>query len=948
MERSLIALGWSHPRNKPRRQRRLRIEPLEGRHLLTASALPPSALSLPDAALDEREHRAGSLIVQFKSGATTPGSLAAHLLTADLGPEWSLTPGMRRVDLSSSADLTAALLAFKQDPNVAFVEPDYRVSIQIQPSDPGFPSQYGLQNTGQSGGLADADIDATEAWDITTGDPDTIVAVIDTGVDYRHPDLAANMWTNRGEIPGNNIDDDHNGYIDDVHGYDFVNHDGDPMDDNFHGTHVAGIIGAVGDNGLGVTGVNWHVRIMALKFLDANGGGFESDAIAALNYAVDNGAVVSNNSWGGIGFSQAFQLAIENAAEHNHIFVAAAGNDSSNNDTLPFFPASYDEPNVIAVAATDRNDNLAYFSNYGANTVDLSAPGVDILSTFPTEVTAAMREKGFEPNYGTISGTSMAAPHVTGVVALIQALNPDLPYDDVIDRISSTVDVIPDLPTITSGRVNAAAAVDNPAPDTTGPRIIGTEPAAVVYGSFDHIRLRFSEAIDPATLTLEDIESFAGTAGEIPVISIVPVPNSSRLFDVTFAPQAAIGDYALVIGPNIADKAGNLMNQDGDSQFGEPTEDQYTARITVKEGSHFESAQVPLIIPGFTISASAIVIDQNIVIGDLDVNLNLTYPDVADLILVLVSPQNIATSLSFFDGDIGEGFINTTFDDEATQSIAAGASPYSGSFRPNDPLAGVSQVLAQFDGESARGVWWLFVENFAFTDSIGQLNSWSLDIKAAASGQPPDGNQPPTANNDTISMTTGGPLTFGAGVLLANDSDPDGDLISLIGVQSGSGGFAELNTDGTITFTPQQDFVGTAGFSYVISDGYTTATAQVTVNVEAQTLWHNRSLSFDVDADGQVTATDVVTVINTINAVGATSLLGLSGIFKPTIYLDVTADNYVGPDDVLAIINYINDSAAHPSSTIASQSVPAATTNDATSIDAALLSLLTDTPTKKK
>jgi subtilisin-like proprotein convertase family protein len=352
---------------------------------------------------------------------------------------------------------------------------------------------------------------------------------------------------------------------------------------------------------------------------------------------------------------------------------------------------------------------------------------------------------------------------------------------------------------------------------------------------------------------------------------------------------------------------------------------------------------VPLGVFGFTIAGSALVIDQDIAIGDLNVNLNLAYPDVADLILILVSPRGTATSLSFLDGAEGDGFINTTFDDEADLSITAGESPFTGSFRPNDPLSGVSQILAQFDGESAQGTWWLFVENFAFTNSTGALTSWSLDIKPAASGQPPDGNQPPVANSDSIDMTTGGPLTFDASVLLANDFDPDGDPITIIGVQSGSGGSAELNGDGTITYTPQQNFVGVGDFTYVISDGFTTATAQVTVNVLAQTLWHNRSLAFDVDADGQVTANDVISIINVINVVGATSLLGLAGTFQPKFYLDVTADNYVGADDVLAVINYINDNPDRPSGNIVSQTAPATT-----DIDAALLSLLTEGNDKKK
>ena len=210
-----------------------------------------------------------------------------------------------------------------------------------------------------------------------------LVGVIDTGVDYNHPDLAANIWTNPGEIAGNGIDDDGNGYIDDVHGYDFVNNDGDPMDDNGHGTHFSGTIGGVGNNGIGVAGVNWNVKIMALKFLDSGGSGSTANAVAGVQYATMMGVDVTSNSWGGGGFSQALYDAIDAAGAANIAFVAAAGNNGANNDTSPAYPAAYDLPNIISVAATDDNDELASFSNYGAASVDLGAPGVDILSTLP-------------------------------------------------------------------------------------------------------------------------------------------------------------------------------------------------------------------------------------------------------------------------------------------------------------------------------------------------------------------------------------------------------------------------------------------------------------------------------------------------------------------------------------------------------------------------------------
>jgi len=298
-------------------------------------------------------------------------------------------------------------------PAVAYVEPDFAIAPERFSGDPSFGSLWGLHNTGQSGGLADADIDAPAAWDVTTGSRSVVIAVIDTGVDYTHRDLAANAWRNPGEIAGDRIDNDGNGFVDDVYGWDFANRDADPMDDNGHGTHVAGTIGAVGGNGVGVVGVNWQVSIMALKFLSASGSGSTSGAIGAINYATrmkrDFGVnvVATNNSWGGGGFSAALRDAIAAGGREDILFVAAAGNEGTNNDATPHYPSNYADAAVISVAASDRVNRLASFSNVGATSVDLAAPGVSITSTLPGN------------RYGSYSGTSMAAPHVAGVVGLL-------------------------------------------------------------------------------------------------------------------------------------------------------------------------------------------------------------------------------------------------------------------------------------------------------------------------------------------------------------------------------------------------------------------------------------------------------------------------------------------------------------------------------------------------
>ena len=344
-------------------------------------------------------------------------------------------------------------------PRVEAVEPNYIVRTQVVPNDPRFGELWGLQNIGQTGGTGDADIDAPEAWDTVTGSSAVVTAVIDTGVDYTHPDLAANMWTNPGEIPGNGIDDDGNGYVDDVHGYDFYNNDANPFDDHGHGTHVAGTIAAVGDNGVGVAGVSWGARIMAVKFLGGpDGSGSISGAISSVLYAADMGARVMNNSWGGGGFSQALADAITAALEADALFVAAAGNDFSSNDTFPHYPSSYDVANVLAVAATDHLDSKASFSNYGAASVDLGAPGVSILSSVPASGAPCCSDPS---GYRLLNGTSMATPHVSGAATLLLAQDPTRTAIGLKNLLMATVDPIPALAgiTVTGGRLNVAAAV---------------------------------------------------------------------------------------------------------------------------------------------------------------------------------------------------------------------------------------------------------------------------------------------------------------------------------------------------------------------------------------------------------------------------------------------------------------------------------------------------------
>ncbi|MEL7083369.1 MAG: S8 family serine peptidase [Cyanobacteria bacterium J06597_1] len=319
------------------------------------------------------------------------------------------------------------------------------------PSDKQFGEQWGLNNTGQTGGTPDADIDAPAAWNIRTGTQKILIGVIDSGVDYNHPDLKDNLWINPGEIADNGKDDDGNGYVDDVYGYDFANNDGDPFDDDSegHGTHVTGTIAARGNNAAGVTGVNWNARIASIKFLDENGVGTTFNAIKAIEYASAIGVDLSNHSWEEGGFAPALRDAIATAGKQGQLTIASAGNTASDTDRDPAYPSSYNLDSVISVAATNDRDELAGFSNFGAQSVDLAAPGVDILSTLPGN------------SYGLLSGTSMAAPHVTGVVSLLLAEFPDLSPAEIKQILLNSVDPIPELAdkTVSGGRLNAYKAL---------------------------------------------------------------------------------------------------------------------------------------------------------------------------------------------------------------------------------------------------------------------------------------------------------------------------------------------------------------------------------------------------------------------------------------------------------------------------------------------------------
>ncbi len=391
------------------------------------------------------------VLVKFDRRASASLRSGAHRLSGSQRLKVLGDLGWERVRIAPGQTVEEAIKRYSKNPNVRHVQPNYYYQLAVTPDDPQFQNLYGLSK-----------ISAPAAWDITTGSRDVIVANIDTGMRLTHEDLAANIWTNPGEIADNGIDDDNNGYIDDVHGWDFRYDDNDPTDQNGHGTHVAGTIGAAGNNGIGVVGVNWAVTIMAIKIYSPSGGDTTSAMlINAYNYVrmmKERGVNirVTNNSYGGCqeacGYDQATRDAIEAMGDAGILNVFAAGNGGVNIDNSPFYPASYTLSSILSVGGSNSLDNRVF--NYGAESVDLAAPGVGILST----------TNGSNSSYGNSSGTSMSTPHVSGAAALVAAQYPEMSVASLKATLMNSVDKLPQFDGFnrTGGRLNLFGALTAP------------------------------------------------------------------------------------------------------------------------------------------------------------------------------------------------------------------------------------------------------------------------------------------------------------------------------------------------------------------------------------------------------------------------------------------------------------------------------------------------------
>jgi subtilisin family serine protease len=423
------------------------------------------------------EYRLDRILVKPRTAADLAALSEVHAqVGARVLRQFEWLDDIQVVELPEPETVLEWIKHYEESGLVDFAEPDYLLTVAATPSDPYYSNGnlWHLHNTGQNGGTVDADIDGPEGWDTLNSASEIVVAVIDTGIRYTHEDLAANMWVNPGEIPGNGVDDDGNGYIDDVHGINAAANSGNPVDVAGHGTQVAGLLGAVGNNGLGVTGVAWRVRIMAARFFDDAGAGSVSDAVECIDYARRNGAHIINTSFGSPDYSSTFYNAIQSCRSAGIVLVAAAGNDGKDRESSPFYPASFDLDNIVAVAATTRNDALASYTGYGATSVDLGAPGSELYTTYHSSNTS----------YISNSGSSFAAPVVAGAIALMKERYPTYDYAELIQRLLTTVDPFPSLSgkCVTGGRLNLASALGpSLAADFDAAPVSGSPPLAVTF-----------------------------------------------------------------------------------------------------------------------------------------------------------------------------------------------------------------------------------------------------------------------------------------------------------------------------------------------------------------------------------------------------------------------------------------------------------------------------------
>ena len=692
-----------------------------------------------------------------------------------------------------------ALKKIRNHPAVLYAEPDYIVSVGGLPDDTRFDDLWGMHNTGQTGGVDDADIDAPEAWEISTGTKDVVVGVIDSGIDHSHPDLNGNMWVNPGEIAGDGVDNDGNGYVDDIYGINAITGVGDPMDDQGHGTHVAGTIGATGNNAEGVVGVNHTTAMVGCKFLSAAGTGSSSDAIKCIDYMVGlkNSGVnlrVINNSWGGGGFSQAVYDAITASQNADMLFVAAAGNDAVDNDVNPHYPSSYDHPSILAVAGSNHTDGMYSDSQWGLTSVDMAAPGRNVLSTVPGN------------RYATFSGTSMATPHVAGAAALALSVNPELSTQELKALLMTTGDdnAATQGRTVSGKRLNVFTALENADP-TPGFTLKAT-PGIQTIVAGDTATYEFSvgsiaEWQGDVTLTL------AGNLEGASLSASTVTPGTNFQLSVPTTGETQWGAYNFeVTGTNgelVKTAKVNLnVNPQGLNDF---------------DYSKTEGKAIPdNNADGIT---STLTIGDELTIFNSNVYVDISHTWIGDLSVALTSPEGTTAILHNKVGGNGQN-IQQTFTSNA------------------------------FNGESTLGDWVLTVADHA-DDDTGTLNNWSITITGTGEVAPsaPEAGFGFAADGLTVNFTD-------------NSSDRNNDIVSWAWdfgddnqstEQNPIHNYAETgNYDVTLTVTDSEGFTSSKTMSVSVSS--------TVIEAQIARAYKSRLGNLRVDLTWQGTAAEAVDI----------------------------------------------------------------------------------------
>ena len=693
-----------------------------------------------------------------------------------------------------------ALKKLRNHPAVLYAEPDYVVSIAGIPDDSRFSELWGMHNTGQTGGVDDADIDAPEAWDISTGTKDIVVGVIDSGIDHAHPDLAANMWVNPGEIAGDGIDNDGNGYVDDIHGIDAINNSGNLIDDNGHGTHVAGTIGATGNNGEGVVGVNHTTAMVGCRFLAGPlGQGSTSDAIKCIDYMVGlkNSGVnirVLNNSWGGGGFSQVLHDSITASEEADMLFVAAAGNDGTDNDASPSYPSGYDNDSILAVAGTNHTDGMYSDSQYGLTTVDIAAPARNVLSTTPNN------------GYSSFTGTSMATPHVAGAAALALSVNPELTALEVKELLMTTGDdnAATQGRTVSGKRLNLLAALEGADPTPGFTLKVEQGSQTIVAGE------TATYSFEIGSIAEWDGEVALSMTGDLEGASLstpTAAPGESFELSVPTTAETPWGDYSFEITGTSGELVKNIsaklkVNPQGLNDFSYSNDEAIDIPDNNSEGI-----------------TSSIEVADELLIFNSNVYVNISHTWIGDLVVSLTSPAGTTAALHSLSGGNGTN-IDQTFTSNA------------------------------FNGESSLGEWVLSVSDNADADT-GTLNNWSLTLTAT-------GDVAPAAPEADFSYESDG-LTA---TFTDTSSDRNNDIVSWhwnfgdgseSTDQNPTYSYAETgNYEVTLTVTDSEGFTSSQSMTVTVSS--------TVIEAEVARAYKSRLGNLRVDITWQGTSQDMVDI----------------------------------------------------------------------------------------